>query len=303
MLFYSPQCGWLLKPLQAVVRRARVPRLPGRAVNRARQLHLRARRLRLPRKRESATGQAQQNQAPQNQSPQNQNTPGATPNSTAPNGSNPNGTNPNTTAPNGATPCVGSPNGVAPNTTSPSGQSPTARRMGLRTRIRAQARARRQRRLTRVPLQIRLAPSSIRERHPRGDDLEINSAGYCGLRRARFFLLQTERGEREREWDSRPPLETFSFQTMLAFANCVTASITHFVSFEVSNLIETPSWLGLVAAVWPWAVVAVLGMETVIYVTAETFTAMKPRADPNERAAGEPLRTIVSVGCAVSATS
>jgi hypothetical protein len=49
-------------------------------------------------------------------------------------------------------------------------------------------------------------------------------------------------------------------------AHCVTASITHFVPFEVGNLIDTLSRLGFVATVWLWALIAVLRMETVIYV-------------------------------------
>jgi hypothetical protein len=79
----------------------------------------------------------------------------------------------------------------------------------------------------------------------------------------------------------------------------VTASIAHFVSFEVVNLIETLSRLGLIATGWPWAVIAVLRMEMVVYVAMEAFRAMKPRARPNEDAACKPFRAIVPIGGAI----
>jgi hypothetical protein len=55
----------------------------------------------------------------------------------------------------------------------------------------------------------------------------------------------------------------------------VAASIAHFVWFEVGNLIETSSRVGLIATSWPWAVIAVLRMETVIYVAMEVGRAVK----------------------------
>ena len=86
----------------------------------------------------------------------------------------------------------------------------------------------------------------------------------------------------------------------LAFApNCVAASITHFVSFEVGNLIDTLSRLGFRATVWHWAFIAVLRMETVIYVASEVVSAMKPRARANEDATRKPFRTIVALWGAV----
>jgi hypothetical protein len=89
-------------------------------------------------------------------------------------------------------------------------------------------------------------------------------------------------------------------QGLVFFAlNCVTASIAHFVSFEVLNLVETLSWLGSVAAVWPWSGVAVFRMETVIYVAVEALGTMKPGARAKEDATGKPLRAVVAVGGAV----
>jgi hypothetical protein len=84
---------------------------------------------------------------------------------------------------------------------------------------------------------------------------------------------------------------------MLAFAD-VTASVAHFVSFEVLNLIETPSRVGFLATGWPGAVIAVLGMEMVIYVAVEAGRTMKPRASADEDATGKPLWAVVAVGSA-----
>jgi hypothetical protein len=94
-------------------------------------------------------------------------------------------------------------------------------------------------------------------------------------------------------------LSAFDAERMLFFADRVTASVAHFVAFEVLNLIETFSGLGFVAAVWLWSGIAVLGMEAVIYVAAEAFGAMKPRANANEDATGKPLRAVVAVGGAL----
>jgi hypothetical protein len=85
----------------------------------------------------------------------------------------------------------------------------------------------------------------------------------------------------------------------LAFADHVAVSIAHFVCFEVGNLIETLSRLGLIATGRPWAVIAVLRMETVIYVAMEVGWAVKPWARPNEDTSYKPFRAIVSIGGAV----
>ena len=77
------------------------------------------------------------------------------------------------------------------------------------------------------------------------------------------------------------------------------ASIAHFVSFEVGDLIDVLIRIGFLTTGWPGAVIAVLGMETVIYMAAKTFRAMEPRTDANENATREPLRAIVAVGGAV----
>ena len=85
----------------------------------------------------------------------------------------------------------------------------------------------------------------------------------------------------------------------LAFSNCVAVSVAHFVSFEVVDLIETLSRLGLIATGRPWAVIAVLRMEMVIYGAVEACRAVKPRASADEDATGKPLGAVVAVGGAI----
>jgi hypothetical protein len=79
----------------------------------------------------------------------------------------------------------------------------------------------------------------------------------------------------------------------------VAATIAHFVAFEVGNVIDTLVGFGFFAAGWSWAAITVLGMEAVIYMAAEAFGAVKPRAHANEDAAAKPLRAVVAVGSAI----
>ena len=58
--------------------------------------------------------------------------------------------------------------------------------------------------------------------------------------------------------------------------------ITHFISFEVGNLIQALCRLGLIANLWRWAFIPVVGMKTVIYMALEIVGAVKPRASANE---------------------
>jgi hypothetical protein len=76
----------------------------------------------------------------------------------------------------------------------------------------------------------------------------------------------------------------------------VAVSITHFVCFKVRNLIQTLSRFGPIATGWPWAIITVLRMKTVIYVAMEIGRAVKPRASTNEDASRKPLRAIVPIG-------
>jgi hypothetical protein len=75
----------------------------------------------------------------------------------------------------------------------------------------------------------------------------------------------------------------------------VAASISLFVSFEM-GLINSPRRLGLLAAAWYWALVAMLWMEGVIYVAMEVAWAMKPRASTYEDTPSKPFWTVVASG-------
>jgi hypothetical protein len=75
----------------------------------------------------------------------------------------------------------------------------------------------------------------------------------------------------------------------------VAPSVPHFVSFEVRT-IDTLCRLGFLASFWQLALIAMLRMETVIYVALEVARAMKPRAGANEGVPGKPFWTVVSSG-------
>ena len=80
----------------------------------------------------------------------------------------------------------------------------------------------------------------------------------------------------------------------LALVFCdVTTSIALFVSFEV-RAIDTLCLFRFFTGFWHWALVAVGGMEMVIYMAPEVGRAMKPWAGANEDAAIEPLWTVVA---------
>jgi hypothetical protein len=87
-----------------------------------------------------------------------------------------------------------------------------------------------------------------------------------------------------------------SSETRLFFAfSYVAASIPHFVSFEVRSS-DTLCRFGFLAGLWQGALIAVLRMETVIYVALEVAGAMKPQASADENVPGEPFWTIISGG-------
>jgi hypothetical protein len=81
--------------------------------------------------------------------------------------------------------------------------------------------------------------------------------------------------------------------TYLFFAGYVATSISHFVSFEVRT-IDTLCRLGFLASFWQWALIAVLRMETVIYVALEIASAMKPRTGANKDVPAKPFWTVVA---------
>ena len=76
----------------------------------------------------------------------------------------------------------------------------------------------------------------------------------------------------------------------------VATSISHFIPFEVCNLIETVLRFGSFAALGHWTLIAAIGMEIVVYMTLNVGRAMKPLASTDEDAARKPLRTVVAVG-------
>jgi hypothetical protein len=90
-----------------------------------------------------------------------------------------------------------------------------------------------------------------------------------------------------------------AIEKMLAFANGVAVPITHFVGFEVFNLIEMVVRIGPLTAGWPGAGIAVFRMEVVVYVAMETFGTMEPWACADKDAAGKPLWAVVAVGSAL----
>src|ERR1035437_1384743 len=98
-----------------------------------------------------------------------------------------------------------------------------------------------------------------------------------------------------------PAMEPFAWPLLvflLAFAP-VAVAIAHFISFEVRNLIEAPRGLGLLATSGLWTVIAVFRMEAVVYMTLETFMAVKPRTGANEDSTRKPLRAVIAVGSTI----
>jgi hypothetical protein len=75
--------------------------------------------------------------------------------------------------------------------------------------------------------------------------------------------------------------------------------VSHFISSEVVNVVDTLRRVRAVAMIWRRAGVSVMNIEMVVYVTAKVSRAVKPRAGANENAVREPLRTVVAVGSAV----
>ena len=84
----------------------------------------------------------------------------------------------------------------------------------------------------------------------------------------------------------------------LAFAY-VTASVAHFVSFEVGNLTDRLARFGSVAGVWSWAVVAMFRMGMIVDVPVEVCRAMKPGASSNEDTTRKPFWSVIAVRRAI----
>jgi hypothetical protein len=86
---------------------------------------------------------------------------------------------------------------------------------------------------------------------------------------------------------------------VLFAAACVTASIPHFIAFEVRGIVDTVFRSRFFAAGREWAFVTVVGMVVVIYVSAEVVRTMEPATGSDEDSAIEPLRAVIAIRGAV----
>jgi hypothetical protein len=86
---------------------------------------------------------------------------------------------------------------------------------------------------------------------------------------------------------------------VLFAAACVPASITHFIAFEVRGIVDTVFRSRFFAAGGERAFVTVVGMEVVIYVSAEVVRTMEPATGSDEDPAIEPLRAVIAIRGAV----
>jgi hypothetical protein len=75
----------------------------------------------------------------------------------------------------------------------------------------------------------------------------------------------------------------------------VATSIARLVSLEVS-IVDTLCRLSFLAALWGWPLIAVVRMETVVYVALKVAGAMKPRARADEPVPVKPFRAVVASG-------
>jgi len=74
-------------------------------------------------------------------------------------------------------------------------------------------------------------------------------------------------------------------------------AISHFVAFEMFNVVDRPR--GVLTARWDRALVSVVGMKMIVDVAVKTLRPVKPGADANKYASGEPFGAVVAVGSAV----
>ena len=79
----------------------------------------------------------------------------------------------------------------------------------------------------------------------------------------------------------------------------MTAAIPDFVAFEMLHMARTMLAIRRLPVRRHMPVVAMVGIEVVIYVAVEVPGPMKPRPCANEDAAVEPFRAVVAVGSAI----
>jgi hypothetical protein len=102
-------------------------------------------------------------------------------------------------------------------------------------------------------------------------------------------------------WDSfAVPIKGICLTLLAAY---VATSISHFVPFEACNLIDTVLRFGSFASLGQWALIAVIGMEIVVYMALKVGRVMKPLVCTNENAACEPFRAIVAIGGTIVGTA
>lgn len=65
----------------------------------------------------------------------------------------------------------------------------------------------------------------------------------------------------------------------------MSAAVAHLIDLKLSFLIDAVGWLGLLAALRQFALVAVVDVETIVYIAAESLRAMEPRTRANKHAA------------------
>lgn len=110
-------------------------------------------------------------------------------------------------------------------------------------------------------------------------------------RMLRLGCFRPRQGEISKSFSSLPTAQSTDSKRLA----CVPAPITHFIPFEMGNLVEMIRGIGLLAALRHRPFIAVIGMETVVYVTVEAVGPVKPWTSADEYAAGEPFGAVIAV--------
>jgi hypothetical protein len=78
-------------------------------------------------------------------------------------------------------------------------------------------------------------------------------------------------------------------------ATRMAVTVARLVSVEVIHVIHAVLRAGSFPASGRRSMVAIVGVEVIVYVTVEVGRAMKPRTSTDESTAGEPLRAVVTI--------
>jgi len=77
----------------------------------------------------------------------------------------------------------------------------------------------------------------------------------------------------------------------------------HFIAFELGGSLSVMAWRGCFLAIpGHWALITLLWVVTVVYVTTEVTVAVIPLASTDEDTAVEPFRAVVARGSTVIRT-